>query len=89
MSDLQISAADLRVAAGAISNKAADIPLDVPLSLDSISARAVTAAAENFNLWYRYSALVAAARTRSAAASAMDAAAILEEAEQTLADGAV
>ena len=89
MSKLELSSDDLRAVATALYTETPRIPTTSPLAMNAVSANDVTAAANNFNLWFTYTGMVARAQLTAVADSIVDAAVVLEQAEAQIAANAV
>jgi len=89
MPDLVLKSENLRTAASGFSGAAADVPTSAPLSMGSVSASDVTAAANDFNMWAAYAGLVARTQLLGLADSTTEAAQAMEQLEAQLAAGAV
>jgi len=89
MSDIDYDGEKLRGAGTFLAGKAVDIPTASILSMGSVSASDVTAAANNFNLWFTYVGLTARAQIIDLGDQVADAATALDQAEAQTAAAAV
>jgi hypothetical protein len=86
-STLNIDVHAIRATAAALRSAAAEIPLGSPLDLSACGSSVVAAAAENFNMWARFTAEIAADKVNGAATSAEDAATAFAQTDSNIAAG--